>query len=299
MHKTKMDPNKVIDSDVYNFRSEEIALSEATRITNKKTGATVKLTPNVKAAYKVMRYRYSYFSTEHQGYFDNQDDIAAGCSLGLSTIERILPVLASAGLIEIESITLAKDKRSNSYVVHNINPDDFLLERKDKKLGWVNCLEYPVFGSKRPQEAPKVEVQETEAVKETSPQEPQQPERKPALTSSDDIHTSAESGSDDSQDEQQTESPPDDYCADDWLTDFQSEPNERSEDEELHNIYEEYKLYCDLEGIDYKAYQESFIQFMDKTMIDSRFEEFKNLGQYLFSKDWDEEYDREIEGGYH
>ncbi|TPV30158.1 DUF6945 domain-containing protein, partial [Pantoea anthophila] len=201
---TDSEVEKVIDGDVYFYRSEEIALSEATRITNKKTGATVKLTPNVKAAYKVMRYRYSYFSTEHQGYFDNQDDIAAGCSLGLSTIERILPVLASAGLIEIESITLAKDKRSNSYVVYNINPDDFLLERKDKKLGWVNCLEYPVFGSKRPQEAPKVEVQETEAVTETSPQEPQQPETNPALPSSDDIHTSADSGSDDSQDEQQT-----------------------------------------------------------------------------------------------
>ncbi|WP_313571649.1 hypothetical protein [Pantoea piersonii] len=145
----------------------------------------------------------------------------------------------------------------------------------------------------------EIKEQETEAFTETSPQEPQQPERNPALPYSDDIHTSADSGSDDSQDEQQTESPPDDYCADDWLTDFQSEPDERSEDEELHNIYEEYKLYCDLEGIDYKAYQESFIQFMDKTMIDSRFEEFKNLGQYLFNKDWDEECDREIEGGYH
>ncbi|ENU5836497.1 hypothetical protein ACFH54_003676 [Klebsiella pneumoniae] len=143
------------------------------------------------------------------------------------------------------------------------------------------------------------EVKKQEAFKETSPQEPQQPATNPALPSSDDIHTSADSGSDDSQDEQQTESPPDDYCADDWLTDFQSEPDERSEDEELHNIYEEYKLYCDLEGIDYKAYQESFIQFMDKTMIDSRFEEFKNLGQYLFNKDWDEEYDRELEGDYH
>ncbi|HDK7017157.1 TPA: hypothetical protein M4161_004475 [Klebsiella pneumoniae] len=209
MHKMKMDPNKVIDSDVYTFRSEETALSEATRITNKKTGATVKLTANVKATYKVMRYRYSYFSTEYQGYFDNQDDIAAGCGLGLSTIERILPELASVGLIDIEAITLAKDKRSNSYVVHNINPDDFLLERKDKNLGWVDCLEYPVFGSKRPQEPPKAEEQETEAVTQTSPQETQQPETNPALPSSDDIHTSADSGSDDSHDEQQTESPPD------------------------------------------------------------------------------------------
>ncbi|WP_053116000.1 hypothetical protein [Winslowiella iniecta] len=53
------------------------------------------------------------------------------------------------------------------------------------------------------------EVREQEAVTETSPQGPQQPATDPALPSSDDIHTPAASGSDDSQDEQHTELPPD------------------------------------------------------------------------------------------
>lgn len=294
MNQTKMEVKKSIDSEVYTYCSLEDALSECHRITNKKTGVTVSLDSDQKLMYMRMRKRFHLFASMGNSFYDNVDVLADACGINLRTFPRKMPGLIEAGLIDKDD-----SLKSNSYTVADLTPNDFLLERKDKKLGWVDCLEYPVFGSKRPQEAPKVQVQETEAVTETSPQEPQQPERNPALPSSDDIHTSADSGSDDSQDEQQTESPPDDYCADDWLTDFQSEPDERSEDEELHNIYEEYKLYCDLEGIDYKAYQESFIQFMDKTMIDSRFEEFKNLGQYLFKKDWDEECDREIEGGYH
>lgn len=43
----------------------------------------------------------------------------------------------------------------------------------------------------------EIKEQETEAVTETSPQEPQQPETNPALPSSDDIHTPADSLSDD------------------------------------------------------------------------------------------------------
>lgn len=216
MHKTKMEVKtstdsevrKVIDGDVYKYRGEEIALSEATHITNKKTGVRVKISNNAKAAYKVMRYRYSYFSSIGKQYYDNEEQIAAGCILHVDTFARVKTELSAVGLIEVYSKQVG-DKRSNSYVVHNINPDDFLLERKDKKLGWVDCLEYPVFGNNEHFEPPKAEEQETEAVTETSPQEPQQPAINPASPSSDDIHTSADPGSDDSQDEQQTESPPD------------------------------------------------------------------------------------------
>lgn len=204
MNQTKMEVKKSIDSEVYTYCSIEDALSECHRVTNKKTGVTVSLDSDQKLMYMRMRKRFHLFTSMGNSFYDNVDVLADACGVNLRTFQRKMPGLIEAGLIDKND-----SLKSNSYTVADLTPDNFLLERKDKKLGWVDCLEYPVFGSKRPQEAPKAEVQETEAVTETSPQEPQQPETNPALPSSDDIHTSADSGSDDSQDEQQTESPPD------------------------------------------------------------------------------------------
>lgn len=270
-----MERKKSIDSEVYTYCSIEDALSECHRITNKETGVSIKADGELKLSYTRMRKRFDFFNNNGRDFYDSIETLWKSCTSSKSTFEDRLKKLKQVGLVT----SVGKKGSVQKHTVAAMNPDDFLLERNDPILGWVNCLEYPVFGSTRQQEPPKVEDQETAAFTETNP----------ALPSSDDIHTPADPGSDDSQCEQQREPPPDDYCADDWLADFQSEPDERSDDEKLESIYEEYKLYCDLEGIDYKAYQESFIQFMDKTMIDSRFEEFKKLGQYLFNKDWEEE----------
>ncbi|MDU4127985.1 helix-turn-helix domain-containing protein [Pantoea sp.] len=54
----------------------------------------------------------------------------------------------------------------------------------------------------------KADSKKPKVVKTVAPQEPQQPAIKPALPSSNDLHTPADSSSDDSQHEQQTASPP-------------------------------------------------------------------------------------------
>ncbi|MFM8097959.1 hypothetical protein PU656_18680 [Klebsiella pneumoniae] len=200
MNQTKMevkkstdnDDDKIIDGEVYYYCSLEDALCESHRITNKKTGVTVELDSDQKLMYMRMRKRFHFFNSKEKPFYDNVDVLSDAAGVNLRTFHRKMPGLVEVGLIEKDD-----SLKSNSYRLAYLTPDDFLLERKDKKLGWVDCLEYPVFGSKRPQEAPKVEVQETEAVTETSPQEPQQPETNPALPSSDDIHTSADSLSDD------------------------------------------------------------------------------------------------------
>lgn len=188
MYKTKMevkkstdsDDDKIIDGKVYYYCSIEDALCESHRITNKKTGVTVELDADQKIIYMRMRKRFHFFNFKEKSFYDNVDVLADAAGVNLRTFQRKMPRLVEVGLIEKDD-----SLKSNSYRVAYLAPDDFLLERKDKKLGWINCLECPVFGSTRPQEAEKVEEQETKAVTQTSPQEPQQPDTKPALPSND------------------------------------------------------------------------------------------------------------------
>lgn len=199
---TDSDDDKIIDDKVYYYCSIEDALCESHRITNKKTGVTVELDADQKIIYMRMRKRFHFFNSKEKSFYDNVDVLADAAGVNLRTFQRKMPRLVEVGLIEKDD-----SLKSNSYRVAYLAPDDFLLERKDKKLGWVNCLECPVFGSTRPQEAEKVEEQETKAVTQTSPQELQQKATKPALPSYDeDVPDFAR---EESHCEQQTESTPD------------------------------------------------------------------------------------------
>lgn len=194
MKQKNMEIKKSIDSEVYTYCSIEDALSECHRITNKETGVSIKADGELKLSYTRMRKRFDFFNNNGQDFYDSIETLWKSCTSSKSTFEDRLKKLKQVGLVT----SVGKKGSVQKHTVAAMNPDDFLLERNDPILGWVNCLEYPVFGSTRQQEPPKkVEEQETEAFTETFLQEPQQPETNPVLPSSDDIHTSADSLSDD------------------------------------------------------------------------------------------------------
>lgn len=152
----------IINGEIYNYFGTEEALSEATHITNIKTGVRVELSNNTKALYARMRKRFHFFTTSNIGgnkglYHDNVDELAAIVGISKSTALRCLEDLKQVGLV-IANLS----GRSNQWTVASITPDCFLLERNAgtaKKPVWVDCLKYPVFGSIK-EDAPDVQPED-------------------------------------------------------------------------------------------------------------------------------------------
>lgn len=142
----------IINGDIYNYFGTEEALSEASHITNLKTGERVELSNNTKALYARMRKRFHFFTTSNIGgnkgiYHDNVEELAASVGISKRTAVRCLDDLKQVGLV-IANLS----GRSNQWIVANITPDSFLLERNagtPKNPVWIDCLKHPVFGNAR------------------------------------------------------------------------------------------------------------------------------------------------------
>ncbi len=162
----------IINGDIYNYFGTEEALSEASHITNLKTGERVELSNNTKALYARMRKRFHFFTTSNIGgnkgiYHDNVEELAASVGISKRTAVRCLDDLKQVGLV-IANLS----GRSNQWIVANITPDSFLLERNagtPKNPVWVDCLKHPVFGNVKEDVAPEVQEEKQQPIPETDP----------------------------------------------------------------------------------------------------------------------------------
>ncbi|HEY2453341.1 MAG TPA: winged helix-turn-helix domain-containing protein [Scandinavium sp.] len=155
----------IINGDIYKYFGVEEALSEASHITNIKTGERVEFDNDAKLLYSRMRKRYHFFTMSSTGgnkgiYHDNVEELKDSVNISKSTALRYLKDLKQVGLV---ASTLSG--RSNQWLVVDITPDCFLLERNagtKAKPEWVDCLKNPVFG-KAKEENSKPEPEEVKA----------------------------------------------------------------------------------------------------------------------------------------
>lgn len=165
----------IINGEIYKYFGTEEALSEASHITNLKTGERVELSNDAKLLYSRMRKRYQFFTTSSTGgnkgiYHDNVEELAASANISKSTALRCLKVLKQVGLV-----VATLSGRSNQWTVANITPDSFLLERnagtKDDPE-WMDCLKNPVFGNVKEEVASEVQEEKQQPVPEEAKADP-------------------------------------------------------------------------------------------------------------------------------
>lgn len=176
MHKTRMEPTELF------FKYYKILFHTET-ITNLETGEVFKLSSTDIHLYCYFIDQFKSYTKRQLQFFESIKSIESKTPHASDkSIRDFIKKFSELGLIKYQKIKKGGKFHSNLYT---------LVLTPDEAKGIVSFN--TIWSSEE----------------ETSPQEPQQPEINPALPSSDDIHTSADSGSDDSQDEQQTESPPD------------------------------------------------------------------------------------------
>lgn len=162
----------IINGDIYNYFGTEEALSEASHITNLKTGERVELSNNTKALYARMRKRFHFFTTSNIGgnkgiYHDNVEELAASVGISKRTALRCLDDLKQVGLV-IANIS----GRSNQWIVTDLTPDAFRLERRTGTTAdpvWIDCLKHPVFGNAREDVVQGVKEEKQQPIPETDP----------------------------------------------------------------------------------------------------------------------------------
>ncbi|MFH0473218.1 DUF6945 domain-containing protein [Kluyvera ascorbata] len=171
-----MAKNNFIDGKVYKYASIEEALLSATRITNLKTGESVKLIGNAKLAYMILRKRFHLFtdqSTDNKYYttgkhYDTIESIAEAIGVSdVGTVSSAIGRMEAAGLL-----TKKKFGKTYEWTVIDLSPELFLLERNagtSKKPVWVDCLKHPVFGNAKEDVAPEVQEEKQQSVPEADP----------------------------------------------------------------------------------------------------------------------------------
>jgi len=167
---------KIINGDVYKYASIEEALLSSTRITNLKTGESVKLIGNAKLAYMILRKRFHLFtdqSTDNKYYttgkhYDTIESIAEAIGVSdVGTVSSAIGRMEAAGLL-----TKKKFGKTYEWTVIDLSPELFLLERNagtSKKPVWVDCLKHPVFGNAKEDVAPEVQEEKQQSVPEADP----------------------------------------------------------------------------------------------------------------------------------
>ncbi|MFG0802539.1 DUF6945 domain-containing protein [Leclercia sp. GLN_9] len=161
-----MAESKIINGNVYKYASIEEALLSSTRITNLKTGESVKLIGNAKLAYMILRKRFHLFtdqSTDNKYYttgkhYDTIESIAEAIGVSdVGTVSSAIGRMEAAGLL-----TKKKFGKTYEWTVIDLSPELFLLERNTgttKKSVWVDCLKHPVFGNAK-EDMPAVQQEE-------------------------------------------------------------------------------------------------------------------------------------------
>ncbi|MFK3705278.1 DUF6945 domain-containing protein [Klebsiella sp. NPDC088457] len=165
-----MAKNNFIDGKVYKYASIEEALLSATRITNLKTGVSVKLIGNAKLAYMILRKRFHLFTDQSTGnkyyttgkHYDTIESIAEAIGVSdVGTVSSAIGRMEAAGLL-----TKKKLGKTYEWTVIDLSPELFLLERNTgttKKPVWVDCLKHPVFSNAKEDVAPEIQREEAKA----------------------------------------------------------------------------------------------------------------------------------------
>lgn len=73
--------------------------------------------------------RFQFFKEQNGVWFDNQDEIATYCGVGLSTVKRFIKKLIDSDVLHVEKKPMGGARVSNSYVITK----DLVLVQKDKK----------------------------------------------------------------------------------------------------------------------------------------------------------------------
>jgi len=92
--------------------------------------------------------RFQFFKEQNGVWFDNQDEIATYCGVGLSTVKRFIKKLVISGVLHVEKKPMGGARFSNSYVITR----DLLLVQKDKPKAPVQTKEQPQQPIQAPQE---------------------------------------------------------------------------------------------------------------------------------------------------
>lgn len=168
-----MAKNNFIDGEVYKYASIEEALLSATRITNLKTGESVKLIGNDKLAYMILRKRFHLFTDPPKDkkyytkgkHYDTIESITAAIGVSdVGTVSSAIGKLEAAGLL-----TKKEFGKTYEWTVIDLTPELFLLERNagtSKKPVWVDCLKHPVFGKSNEDVTPETEEEKQQPVPE-------------------------------------------------------------------------------------------------------------------------------------
>ncbi len=99
--------------------------------------------------------RFQFFKEQNGVWFDNQDEIATYCGVGLSTVKRFIKKLVISGVLHVEKKPMGGARFSNSYVITR----DLVLVQKDKAKAPVPTKEQPQQPIQAPQElaAPQID----------------------------------------------------------------------------------------------------------------------------------------------
>ncbi|MBU2014574.1 MAG: helix-turn-helix domain-containing protein [Gammaproteobacteria bacterium] len=92
--------------------------------------------------------RFQFFKEQNGVWFDNQDEIATYCGVGLSTVKRFIKKLVISGVLHVEKKPMGGARFSNSYVITR----DLVLVQKDKAKAPVPIKEQPQQPIQAPQE---------------------------------------------------------------------------------------------------------------------------------------------------
>ena len=92
--------------------------------------------------------RFQFFKEQNGVWFDNQDEIATYCGVGLSTVKRFIKKLVISGVLHVEKKPMGGARFSNSYVITR----DLVLVQKDKAKAPVPTKEQPQQPIQAPQE---------------------------------------------------------------------------------------------------------------------------------------------------
>lgn len=84
--------------------------------------------------------RFQFFKEQNGVWFDNQDEIATYCGVGLSTVKRFIKKLIISGVLHVQKKPMGGARVSNSYVIVR---DLVLVQQEDKAKAPVQAKEQP------------------------------------------------------------------------------------------------------------------------------------------------------------
>lgn len=84
--------------------------------------------------------RFKFFKEQNGVWFDNQDEIATYCGVGLSTVKRFIKKLIISGVLHVQKKPMGGARVSNSYVIVR---DLVLVQQEDKAKAPVQAKEQP------------------------------------------------------------------------------------------------------------------------------------------------------------